>query len=176
MSKKGSTRGGPRTPRPSQAPTPSRGVVVAAALVASLSVTGVWWGLTRPSSGPAPSAVATPAEHGPAGTAPTPTSSAPEAVKGRWQRADGGYVLEIRSVSADGALDALYFNPAPVNVFQARVTSTAGLLRVFVELRDANYPGSTYTLSYDSSNDLLSGEYFQAVQQQRFDVVFARQR
>lgn len=56
------------------------------------------------------------------------------------------------------------------------MTSTEGALRVFVELRDVNYPGSTYTLTYDPANDLLAGLYYQAVERQRFDVMFARQR
>jgi len=36
------------------------------------------------------------------------------------------------------------------------------------------YPGSTYTLTYDPRRDQLEGVYFQAAMQQRFDVVFVR--
>ena len=46
---------------------------------------------------------------------------------------------------------------------------------MFIELRDVNYPGSTYTLTYDPATDQLSGNYFQAVRRENFDVVFVRQ-
>ena len=95
-------------------------------------------------------------------------------LKGRWERVDGGYVIEIRSVAADGALEAAYFNPAPIHVSRANATSTDGVVRVFVELRDVNYPGSTYTLAYDPARDVLEGTYFQALERQQFDVAFVR--
>jgi hypothetical protein len=47
-------------------------------------------------------------------------------------------------------------------------------LKVFVELRARNYPGSSYTLTYDREYDQLRGIYFQAVQQQSFNVSFVR--
>ena len=37
-----------------------------------------------------------------------------------------------------------------------------------------NYPGSTYKLIYDPARDVLAGLYFQALQQQTFDVEFVR--
>jgi hypothetical protein len=49
-------------------------------------------------------------------------------------------------------------------------------LTVFVELRDVNYPGSTYTLQYDAASDRLMGTYFQAVAKQTFRIEFARGR
>lgn len=49
-----------------------------------------------------------------------------------------------------------------------------GALRLFVELRDVNYPGSTYTLSFAPERDRLAGIYFQAVERQTFDVEFVR--
>ena len=49
-----------------------------------------------------------------------------------------------------------------------------GKLEVFVELRDANYPGSNYRLIYDPVHDLLRGVYFQAVAKQSYDVTFRR--
>ena len=45
---------------------------------------------------------------------------------------------------------------------------------MFVELRDVNYPGSTYTLVYQPENDQLAGIYYQAALQQQFDVFFER--
>ena len=47
-------------------------------------------------------------------------------------------------------------------------------MTLFVELRDVNYPGSTYRLIYDGGRDVLTGTYFQALQQQTFEVEFVR--
>ena len=93
---------------------------------------------------------------------------------GRWQRTDGGYVIEIRRVEADGTMEARYFNPRPINVSQAKASSFEGNVKVDVELRDTGYPGSTYTLLYDPKRDLLLGLYYQAVQRQNYDVIFVR--
>lgn len=99
-----------------------------------------------------------------------------ERLKGRWVRPDGGYVLEIRAVDARGTIDAVYLNPRPINLARAEATRDGSTLKVFVELRAPNYPGSTYTLTYDPKGDLLNGIYFQAVMQQKFDVVFVRMK
>lgn len=95
-------------------------------------------------------------------------------LKGRWERPDGGYVLEIRDIAADGKADVGYFNPSSIKVESARVSSEGGTLKVFVTLRDANYPGCTYTLTYDAQSDELSGKYFQAALQETYDIAFAR--
>ena len=97
-----------------------------------------------------------------------------DALNGRWRRPDGGYILEIRSVDAGGRIDASYLNPKPINIAKAEATREASTLKVFVELRAPNYPGSTYTLTYDQEHDQLKGIYFQAVEQQRFNVNFIR--
>ena len=97
-----------------------------------------------------------------------------EKLEGRWRRADGGYVLDIRKVRPDGAMDAAYLNPRSINVSKAQATRDGVTVRVFVELRAPNYPGSTYTLTYDSKRDELYGVYYQAVEGRSFDVVFAR--
>ncbi len=106
-------------------------------------------------------------------------ASAPEQVSldrltGRWLRPDGGYVIEIRSAQPDGVLDASYFNPRPIHVSRAEWRHNGDRLRVFIELRDANYPGSTYDLAYLPDQDRLVGAYFQAVHRQTFDVEFVR--
>jgi hypothetical protein len=95
---------------------------------------------------------------------------------GRWVRTDsnGGYTLEIRGASDNGKLDASYFNPNPINVGSAAWHNKEGSLSVVVELRDVNYPGSTYTLSFSKTNDLLVGTYYQAVESVNYDVTFAR--
>ena len=70
-------------------------------------------------------------------------------LEGKWVRPDGGYVLELRNIRKDGSMTAGYFNPRPIRVFRAEAGKKDGMLTVFVELRDVNYPGSTYTLQYD---------------------------
>ncbi len=97
-------------------------------------------------------------------------------LNGRWLRPDGGYVLEIRSVDASGKIDAAYLNPRPINIAKAEATRDGSSVRVFIELRAPNYPGSTYTLTYDEQQDQLKGTYFQAAQQQNFDVAFVRMK
>jgi len=99
-----------------------------------------------------------------------------EKLKGRWVRAEGGYVLEIRAVGPGGKLDAAYFNPRSIHVATAEASRKGAAVEVFVELRDVNYPGSTYTLSFDEKNDRLVGRYFQAVARETFDVYFVRQK
>src|SRR4030095_13976912 len=92
-----------------------------------------------------------------------------DALNGRWLRPDGGYVLEIRAVDSSGKIDAAYLNPKPINIAKAEATRDGSTVKVFVELRAANYPGSTYTLTYDPQQDQLRGNYFQAVEQQNFN-------
>ena len=99
-----------------------------------------------------------------------------DTLNGRWLRPDGGYILEIKAVDASGKIDAVYLNPKPINVAKAEATRDGSKLNVFVELRAPNYPGSTYTLTYDREQDQLRGIYFQAVQQQSFDVQFVRMK
>jgi hypothetical protein len=93
---------------------------------------------------------------------------------GRWVRTDGGYVLELKDLAANGKLKAAYYNPRPINVSKAEWQSKDGYSSVFVELRDTNYLGSTYTLAYNPSTDSLVGIYFQAALKQQFEVEFKR--
>ena len=106
----------------------------------------------------------------------TPAKSNPafEKLAGRWERPDGGYILDLRAVDAEGKIDAGYFNPSPIHVAGARAYTEAGATRVFVELRDVNYPGCTYRLTYDAKSDQLFGQYYQATVQQTYEVTFAR--
>jgi hypothetical protein len=64
-------------------------------------------------------------------------------LQGRWVRTDAPYVIEL-SYAADGSLQAAYYNPQPIDVAATRSVLQKGLLQVMIELRDANYPGSTY--------------------------------
>ena len=95
---------------------------------------------------------------------------------GRWLRSEGGYVIDVRSIDASGRLDAAYLNPRPIHVARAEATLDGSVMKVFLELRDVNYPGSTYTLTYDPERDQLDGVYYQAVEQQHFQVSFTRMR
>ena len=116
----------------------------------------------------------------------TVTSEAPAKAKeaksdsnkllGRWLRPDGGYVIEISKIRANGRLEARYLNPRPINVSVAEASHRKDELRVFIELQDVGYPGSTYTLLYDPQRDILRGTYFQAAMEQAFDVMFVRMR
>jgi hypothetical protein len=102
------------------------------------------------------------------------TTAALQKLQGRWQRNDGGYVLDIRNVDPGGKLTAGYFNPRPINVARAEASQDGGAVRVFIELRDVNYPGSTYNLIYIPADDRLTGTYFQAVERATYDVYFTR--
>jgi hypothetical protein len=111
---------------------------------------------------------------------PPATESAAKAafgvLPGRWVRVQGGYVITINSVDADGRLDASYANPRPLPFHAAVATSDGNSLKLFFELRAAGYNGSTYTLSYDAANDRLTGVYDQVVVKQKFEVVFVRSK
>ena len=95
---------------------------------------------------------------------------------GRWLRPDGGYVIEIINISSGGKMEATYLNPRPINVSRAEVSRKRCELEVFVELRDTGYPGSTYTLTYNPQQDMLTGIYFQAKLGQTFEVIFVRKK
>jgi hypothetical protein len=95
-------------------------------------------------------------------------------LEGRWVRPDGGYILELRNIKKSGSVTAAYFNPKPIKVFGAELSHKEGNIHLFVELRDVNYPGSTYSLLYDQMSDRLKGTYFQAVERRSFDIEFMR--
>lgn len=102
----------------------------------------------------------------------------PDAVRklfGKWMRADGGYVLEIRGADISGVLDAGYFNPKSIRVSRAIWMQGGQGLQVVVELNDVGYPGATYVLKHDLTADRLVGQYTQPQMQQTFDIEFVRQ-
>jgi len=93
---------------------------------------------------------------------------------GSWVRPDGGYVIQVTKIHPDGKVDAAYFNPRPIHVSRSNVSEQDGIIQLFIELQGQGYPGSTYTLRYNSESDVLVGIYFQAVIKQQFEVVFQR--
>jgi hypothetical protein len=95
---------------------------------------------------------------------------------GRWLRPDGGYIIEIRGFDNKGGLDVSYLNPRPINVSSAEASKSGGVTKVFIELQDVGYPGSTYSLIHDPSRDALLGIYYQAQLGQSFEVVFIRMK
>lgn len=139
------------------------GSVIGVAAIGSLFFVRV---STKPAPGQAKAAVAA--------AAGEPVLVEFEKLKGRWVRPDGGYVLELKRLLPDNGLEAAYFNPNPIHVGKAKLYKERGFVKVFVELQDVNYPGSTYTLIYDVANDLLCGVYYQATQQQEFQIAFER--
>ena len=100
--------------------------------------------------------------------------TAAKQLEGRWVREDGGYMLVLQDVKADGSLKAFYFNPRQINVHEANWKFEDERLILYVELRDVNYPGSNYTLMYRAATDVLWGSYYLAVQKQTLDVIFVR--
>jgi hypothetical protein len=107
---------------------------------------------------------------------PAGAAASPELVKlvGKWQRPDGGYVVDIRGVDPSGKLDVGYYNPNPINVSRAAAWRDKGATKLVIELRDVNYPGSTYTLELNPQTDQLFGQYFQAALRETYEVVFTR--
>ncbi len=96
------------------------------------------------------------------------------ALRGRWVRTDGGYVIEIKGVDPAGLMQAAYYNPNPIYVSRAEAARAGAAVTVFIELRGPGYPGSTYTLIHDPKSDQLKGIYHQAALQKNFEVVFIR--
>ena len=95
---------------------------------------------------------------------------------GRWLRPDGGYVIDVRNIDADGKVNAGYYNPKPINVSRAEFIGMDSGIKLFIELQDVGYPGSNYTLIYDPQKDMMFGLYYQAAMGQNFDVVFIRMK
>ena len=93
---------------------------------------------------------------------------------GEWTRTDASYLIKITELLDDGTVKAGYFNPTSINVGSAMWAFADGVLKIYIELRDENYPGSNYNLIYYPERDLLAGKYFQAVERVTYDVGFTR--
>jgi len=95
-------------------------------------------------------------------------------IVGQWLRPDGGYVLDIKAIQPDGKMEAAYLNPRPINVSKSQANIKEDKIELFIELRDRGYPGSYYTLTYDSETNRLVGVYHHLGLNQNFDVYFVR--
>ncbi len=95
-------------------------------------------------------------------------------LKGRWVRPDGGYVIELKELLPENRISAAYYNPSPINIGESKIYKENGFTKLFIKMQDKNYPGSTYTLIYDTENDKLCGIYYQATHNQQFQVEFTR--
>jgi uncharacterized protein (DUF2147 family) len=95
-------------------------------------------------------------------------------IVGRWKRSDAEYVLKIKSVDPTGKLEATYLNPSDIHVAKATAHSHGDNAHMTIELRDVNYPGCIYDLTYNPKTDDLTGTYFQAALGETYDVKFER--
>ena len=169
-----------RRRQPSDRSRQRRPVRRTAAMAAGLLVAAVVaWGAWTYSSNPSmPSEAGSNAPSGEEAASPPPGSVQVmpdlDRLKGRWVRPDGGYIIEINGIEPDGRMDVRYYNPNPIHVSQATLSNAGGVAKVFIELRDAGYPGATYTLLYNPRQDMLMGDYYQPAVGQTFDVVFMR--
>ena len=172
-SRKNERKGNP--PVPSSAGRRLPLIAIAALAVAVAAAGGYWWFKGRPADPQLAVAPVTANSTNPAASSAT-LNPAFEKLKGKWQRPDGGYVVDIRGVEPSGKMDAAYFNPGPIHVAKAEASQEGSTTKVLIELRDVNYPGSTYTLAYEAASDRLSGIYYQAALQQQFEVFFVRMK
>jgi len=174
MSKSQKPKGHPKLPVAAKAGRRFPRLATALLALAILTAGAYWW--SKATHTDILVANTTAAEVKPTNTLVTVGTSNPAFAKlqGKWLRPDGGYILEIRNAAPDGILEAAYFNPKSIHVAKAVGLQEGGSVKVFIELRDVNYPGSTYSLVYDPANDQLKGDYFQAALKQNFDVYFTR--
>ena len=169
--------------RPANSTAGKKPVAVIAALiaVAALATAVLLLSGTKPAPGPTTAPV--PAQPVQTNAQPVVASAAEAAptspfapLLGRWLRPDGEYVIEIKSIEGNGEMRAGYFNPRPINVARAEAFQQDGKVKMYLELRDAGYPGSHYTLEYRKDTDQLMGVYFQAAVQESFEVLFVRMK
>ncbi|MEA2115982.1 MAG: hypothetical protein U9P36_11465 [Thermodesulfobacteriota bacterium] len=93
---------------------------------------------------------------------------------GEWQRTDGNYSLKLSNIQKDGQVQAEYFNPEPIHINRAAVSTQEGLLRLDITFQGSNYEGSKYKLYYYAEKDALAGFSYQAVLNRTYKVIFLR--
>jgi hypothetical protein len=125
---------------------------LAIVLLVVLAAVGFWWNKYReavPAANPATTTQTT--------NAPSSSDALPafEKLKGRWLRAEGSYIVEVRSVEPGGKMDAAYFNPRPINVAKAEALMDGDTVKVFVELRTGHAAKRIGPKSYGQSPRVL---------------------
>jgi hypothetical protein len=105
---------------------------------------------------------------------PPPATPNYNTLLGEWQRTDGNYLIKVSDIQKDGSLQVNYFNPKPIHVAEAALSTQKELIKLFIKFQDKGYEGSTYTLFYYGKKDALVGFYYQAVMDKTFEVIFTR--
>ena len=95
-------------------------------------------------------------------------------IAGDWQRTDGNYLIRVSDVKADGRASVEYFNPRPIHVAEASISTQEDTLKLFIKFQDKDYEGSTYTLYYYAQKDAMLGIYYQAATNKSYRVLFLR--
>jgi len=106
-----------------------------------------------------------------------PSSSAKSGygiIGGKWQRTDGGYIIKISDIQADGRAKVEYFNPRPIHVSRSTISTKKELIKLLIRFQDKGYEGSTYILFYYAEKDALVGFYYQAAMDKTYEVIFLR--
>ncbi|WP_281322931.1 hypothetical protein [Flavobacterium aestivum] len=95
-------------------------------------------------------------------------------IKGLWGRTEGVGEINISEVRDNGLLKATFCNPKSINIEKAVWTNSSDVLRIYILLREDNYPGSSFSLNYIAEKDLLLGVYFDALTNISYTVSFKR--
>lgn len=95
-------------------------------------------------------------------------------IAGNWQRTDGSYLLSVSDVLPDGLARVEYFNPRPIHVARAAISTKKDMIELFIKFQDKGYEGSTYKLYYYAKKDALVGFYHQAATNKTYEVIFLR--
>ena len=95
-------------------------------------------------------------------------------IAGEWQRTDGIYQIKIKDVNPDGQASVSYFNPRPIHIEKADISTEKNLTKLFIKFQDKGYEGSTYKLYYFAPKDALVGFYHQATMNKTYEVIFLR--
>jgi hypothetical protein len=95
-------------------------------------------------------------------------------IKGVWGRVDAAGEIKITEVLHGGSLKSTFYNPKLIAIEKSIWTNSSGVLRVYILLREDDYPGSSFTLNYVAVRDVLVGVYYDALTQKSYPVTFER--
>lgn len=103
-----------------------------------------------------------------------PTINDYSIIAGEWQRTDSSYLIKVSDVLKDGRAKVAYFNPNPIHIAKAGISTEKSLIKLFIKFQDKGYEGSTYNLYYYAQKDALVGFYYQAATDRTYEVIFLR--